>query len=268
MMGTLPAGYSAHPHQDPETGELHAVSYNWLRGNRVDYTVRDTEGRVRRHEPIQVGGSPMMHDFALTENYVVIYDLPVVFDKRRALQGMPLAARIPTRLMMAAIIGRNPLPDPVISRIARGSDAGGSSATLPYSWDPDYPARIGLLPREGTDTDTPMVRHRPVLRLPHAERLRGRRHSHHRRGAPRPDVRHRAQRPRRRAADTGPVHHRPQWRQGSRGPLRRPRSGVPALRRAADREATPLGYSVGLPGGPARRLGAASRPRGRLNPRT
>ena len=154
MMGTLPAGYSAHPHQDPETGELHAVSYNWLRGNRVDYTVRDTEGRVRRHEPIQVGGSPMMHDFALTQNYVVIYDLPVVFDKRRALQGMPLAARIPTRLMMAAIIGRNPLPDPVISRIARGSYSGGSSATLPYSWDPGYPARIGLLPREGTDTDT------------------------------------------------------------------------------------------------------------------
>ena len=29
----------------------------------------------------------MMHDFALTENYVVLYDLPVVFDKRRALDG-------------------------------------------------------------------------------------------------------------------------------------------------------------------------------------
>ena len=29
----------------------------------------------------------MMHDFALTENYVVLYDLPVVFDKRMALGG-------------------------------------------------------------------------------------------------------------------------------------------------------------------------------------
>ena len=37
--------------------------------------------------PVQVGGSPMMHDFALTENYVVLYDLPVVFDKQRALAG-------------------------------------------------------------------------------------------------------------------------------------------------------------------------------------
>ena len=149
-MGSLPAGYSAHPHEDPETGELHAVSYNWLRGNRVDYTVRGTDGRVRRTVPIEVGGSPMMHDFALTEHYVVLYDLPVVFDKQRAMQGMPRAMRLPARLMMAAIIGRNPLPDPVIARIARGaSSSGGTPSDLPYSWDQDYPSRLGLLPREG-----------------------------------------------------------------------------------------------------------------------
>ena len=54
--------------------------------------------------------------------------------------------------MMSAIIGRNPLPDPVISRIARGA-AEGDIGTLPYSWDPDYPARLGLLPREGGPDD-------------------------------------------------------------------------------------------------------------------
>jgi len=153
MMGHLPAGYSAHPHEDPETGELHAVSYNWLRGNRVDYTVRGTDGRIRRTVPVEVGGSPMMHDFALTENYVVLYDLPVVFDKARAVQGMPRALRLPARLMMSAIIGRNPLPDPVVARIARGSRTGGPMSTLPYSWDQDYPARLGLLPREGGSAD-------------------------------------------------------------------------------------------------------------------
>ena len=150
--GHLPAGYTAHPHEDPETGELHAVSYNWLRGNRVDYTVRGTDGHIRRTVPVEVGGSPMMHDFALTENYVVLYDLPVVFDKRQAIASMPRAMRVPARLMLSAIIGRNPLPDPVIARIARGAGGGGIS-TLPYSWDPDYPARLGLLPREGGSDD-------------------------------------------------------------------------------------------------------------------
>lgn len=153
MMGGLPAGYSAHPHKDPDTGELHTVSYNWLRGNRVDYTVRATDGRIRRHVPIEVGGSPMIHDFALTENYVVVYDLPVVFDKRRALQGMPRAARLPGRVMLAAIIGRNPLPDPLIARIARGSYEGGAPSTLPYSWDNSYSPRLGVVPREGGSGD-------------------------------------------------------------------------------------------------------------------
>lgn len=152
-MGSLPAGYSAHPHEDPVTGELHAVSYNWLRGNRVDYTVRGTDGRIRRTVPIKVGGSPMMHDFALTEHHIVLYDLPVVFDKQRALAGMPRAARLPAGLMMSALIGRNPLPDPVIARIARGARSGGAPGTLPYSWDPDYPARLGLLPRDGGSDD-------------------------------------------------------------------------------------------------------------------
>ncbi len=153
MMGSLPAGYSAHPHQDPDTGELHAVSYNWSRGNRVDYTVRASDGRIRRHVPFEVGGSPMMHDFALTENYVVLYDLPVVFDTRRALESMPRAIRLPYRLMLSAIIGRNPLPDPVIARIARGFYRGGTPTTLPYSWDQNHPARIGLAPREGSSVD-------------------------------------------------------------------------------------------------------------------
>ncbi len=47
------------------------------------------------------------------------------------------------------MIGKNPLPEPLIDRIARGAPR--VPTQLPYSWDPDYPARIGLLPRDAVD---------------------------------------------------------------------------------------------------------------------
>ncbi len=140
----LRSGYAAHPHEDPETGELHAVSYCFTRGNRVDYSVLDVDGNVRRQLEIEVHGSPMMHDFALTEHHVVIYDLPCTFDIEMAARSVPRPMRLPAKLTLNRVIGRNPLPDPIVNRVTRGA---GVPTTLPYSWDPDYPARIGLLPR-------------------------------------------------------------------------------------------------------------------------
>ena len=139
------SGYTAHPHEDPATGELHALSYSWLRGNRVDYSVLDTAGRVRRSIEIQVHGSPMMHDFALTEKHVVILDLPVTFDIGMATADVPRLVRPMVRGLLGRIIGRNPVPEPLIAFAARGGDTG---PTLPYRWNPDYPARIGILPRD------------------------------------------------------------------------------------------------------------------------
>jgi carotenoid cleavage dioxygenase len=107
--GTLPGGYTAHPKRDPATGELHAVSYYWGWGNRVQYTVVDTAGLVREVVDIEVGGPVSVHDMSLTERYAVIYDLPVVFDLDAAMTGVG----------------------------------------FPYRWDPDYRARVGLLEREG-----------------------------------------------------------------------------------------------------------------------
>ena len=56
------------------------MSYYWGWGNKVQYTVIGADARVRRVVDIEVTGSPMMHDFSLTENHVIIYDLPCVFD--------------------------------------------------------------------------------------------------------------------------------------------------------------------------------------------
>ena len=148
--GTLPSipgrpGYTAHPHRDPDTGELHAVSYSWMRGNRVAYSVLDTSGRIRRSVDIEVHGSPMIHDFALTERHVVILDLPVTFDIDMATADVPRLVRPVVRGLLNRIIGRNPVPEPLIAQVARGGD---SSASLPYRWNRDYPARIGVLPRD------------------------------------------------------------------------------------------------------------------------
>ena len=64
-----------------------------MRGNRVDYSVLDTTGRIRRSVDITVQGSPMMHDFALTERHVVVLDLPVTFDLAEATADVPRLAR-------------------------------------------------------------------------------------------------------------------------------------------------------------------------------
>lgn len=109
--GTLPGGYTAHPKRDPRTGELHAVSYFWGWGNQVQYSVLDLDGKVRHTVDVPTTGSPMMHDFSLTESHVVLYDLPVTFDIERVEDGFP------------------------------------------YAWNPDYPARVGVMPRDGGADD-------------------------------------------------------------------------------------------------------------------
>jgi carotenoid cleavage dioxygenase-like enzyme len=108
--GTLPGGYAAHTKLDRRTGELHAVAYFWA-WDHVQHVVVGPDGRVSGTTDIPVPDGPMMHDFALTDRYVVLLDLPVTFS------------------MDAAVAG----------------------SQLPYAWNPGHPPRVGLLPREGAD---------------------------------------------------------------------------------------------------------------------
>ncbi|MEC3979103.1 carotenoid oxygenase family protein [Amycolatopsis sp. H20-H5] len=151
--GTLRGGYTAHPKRDPRTGELHAVSYFFGRGNRVQYSVIGVDGRARRTVDVEVAGSPMMHDFSLTENHVVFYDLPVTFDVEQGLSAVvPRFLRTPAKLVVSALLGRVRVPDPITAMIGRRLE-GGSGSGFPYSWTPKYPARIGVMPREGGSKD-------------------------------------------------------------------------------------------------------------------
>lgn len=111
--GLLALGYTAHPHLDPMTGETHAICYNAMEPTVIWHTVLDTDGTVRRHEPVAVQDGPSIHDCMITQNYVIVMDLPVTFS------------------MPALISGEN----------------------FPYRWNPKHPARIGLLPRTGKGSD-------------------------------------------------------------------------------------------------------------------
>jgi carotenoid cleavage oxygenase len=150
--GTLPGGYTPHPKRDPATGELHAVSYFFGWGNRVQYSVIGADGRARRTVDIQVTGSPMMHNFSLTEKYVIFYDLPVVFDPDQAVAAAPIPAplRTPAKLLLSALIGRVQVPNAMHAMLDRAIPANGR---MPYHWDPRYPARVGVMPREGGADD-------------------------------------------------------------------------------------------------------------------
>ncbi len=107
--GTLPGGFAAHTKLDHQSGELHAIAYFWA-WDHVQHVVIDPAGTVASTTDIPVTDGPMMHDFALTEKYVVMLDLPVTFSLR------------------AVTAGRE----------------------LPYVWNPEHPARVGLLPRDGS----------------------------------------------------------------------------------------------------------------------
>jgi len=149
--GTLFGGYTGHPKRDPATGELHAVSYNPMRGNIVQYTVTGVDGKVRGTVNIRLDAQTIMHDFSLTEKYVVLYDLPVALDLGGSLSSRPAKA---VAGMLTRIAERHAAPDFVLRGIMRGSErSGGPGGGLPYRWAPERQARVGVLPREGTAAD-------------------------------------------------------------------------------------------------------------------
>lgn len=110
--GTLAHGFTAHPKRDITTGELHGLCYSWSQlTDHIEYVIVGTDARVRSTIDIPLPGKSMIHDMSLTENYVVIYDLPVLVDLDAAASGQ---------------------------------------LTFPFRWNDAYGARVGLLPRGGT----------------------------------------------------------------------------------------------------------------------
>lgn len=109
--GKLQSNMTAHPRVCPKTGELLFFGYGavppYLTYHRVS-----ADGQLVQSEEITVKGPTMMHDWNITENYVIWMDLPMVFDLEVAMKG-----------------------------------------GIPIRWSDDYGARLGVMPRNGTDKD-------------------------------------------------------------------------------------------------------------------
>jgi carotenoid 9,10(9',10')-cleavage dioxygenase 1 len=71
---------SAHPKIHPSTGELFSVSYSFDNGQSpVTVVVIDKSGVLSRTINVSLSRRPMIHDCAITERFVIVMDLPLVF---------------------------------------------------------------------------------------------------------------------------------------------------------------------------------------------
>ncbi|MFD0854590.1 carotenoid oxygenase family protein, partial [Actinomadura adrarensis] len=84
--GRLTTAMTAHPKEDPNTGELLFFGYGFF-PPYLTYHRLSADGQLVESREVDVPGPTMMHDFAITENHVVWLDLPMVFDVDLALQG-------------------------------------------------------------------------------------------------------------------------------------------------------------------------------------
>jgi carotenoid cleavage dioxygenase len=109
--GTLTDSMTAHPKICPKTGEMHFFGSGNIFEPHVSYHRADADGRLMVSRPIEVPALTLMHDFALTAQYVVFLDLPLVFNL-----GVALARPY--------------------------------ERDLPYRWDDQYHARLGVLRRD------------------------------------------------------------------------------------------------------------------------
>ncbi|GFG53990.1 9-cis-epoxycarotenoid dioxygenase [Mycolicibacterium agri] len=107
--GKLVDSMTAHPKICPTTGELHFFGYGNIFQPHVTYHRADADGQLTINRPLDVPALTMMHDFALTAEHVIFMDLPIVFNIEVAMKH---------------------------------------EGDMPYRWDDNYGARLGVLRRD------------------------------------------------------------------------------------------------------------------------
>ncbi|NQX88037.1 MAG: carotenoid oxygenase family protein [Halioglobus sp.] len=88
--GKLQTPMTAHPKTCPRTGELLFFAYG-LFPPFLTYHRANAKGQLVHSEAITVPGGTMMHDFNITENFVIWMDLPAVWDiQQDGTGGLPI----------------------------------------------------------------------------------------------------------------------------------------------------------------------------------
>lgn len=79
--------FTAHPKVDPVTGEMFTFGYQVDKAPHCIYRVVSKDGVMKDPVPITLPQAVMMHDFAITENYAIFMDLPLVIDGEQMFKG-------------------------------------------------------------------------------------------------------------------------------------------------------------------------------------
>ena len=85
----LTCSMTAHPKICPTTGEMLAFSYFNFAQPYLNYIRIGADGALKQLEGIELPQMVMMHDFSITENYVVFMDLPLALDLELLATGIP-----------------------------------------------------------------------------------------------------------------------------------------------------------------------------------
>lgn len=89
--GKVQEAMTAHPRFDPKTGELHFFRYSFIALPYLIYYVANTRGKVVKEVPIELPSPALLHDCIITENYLIFFHCPLVFDIMKAFEGgMPI----------------------------------------------------------------------------------------------------------------------------------------------------------------------------------
>ena len=110
--GKLNSTMTAHPKVDPKTGEL--VFYSYMVEGPFSEVVElhkvGADGFVTQSHPFSAPFASMLHDFIVTENYIVFPVMPLTTSLERAMSGAPMMAWEPELGSRVGVMPRNGTP--------------------------------------------------------------------------------------------------------------------------------------------------------------